>query len=86
MTSDPEQQTANAASETIHIGWLPVGTRIRWEDGAGRGHEGVLVPWPDRPNHAEGVRVIETIVTEIPHVVPELRHVEVVYAKEGEGE
>ncbi len=86
MTSDPERQEEPAASETVHIGWLPVGTRIRWEDGAGRPHEGVLVLWPNRPNHAEGVRVIETIVTEIPHVVPELRHVEVVYVEEGEGE
>ncbi len=86
MSTDPEQQDEPAASETVHIGWLPVGTRIRWADGAGRGHEGVLVPWPDRPKHAEGVRVIETIVTEIPHVVPKLRHVEVVYVDEDEGE
>ncbi len=86
MSTEPEQQNADDASETIHIGWLPVGTRVRWTDGAGRAHEGVLVPWPDRPNHAEGVRVIETLVTEIPHVVPELRHVEVVYVEEDSGE
>ncbi len=86
MSTDAEQQDEPAASETVHIGWLPVGTRIRWTDGAGRGHDGVLVPWPDRPKHAEGVRVIEMVVTEIPHVVPELRHVEVVYAAEDSGE
>ena len=85
MTTGPEPQDERGASETVHIGWLPVGTRVRWTDGAGRAHEGVLVPWPDHPKHVEGVRVIETIVTEIPHVVPELRHVEVVYVEEGEG-
>ena len=86
MTRPHDTAKAGAVSETIHIGWLPAGTRVRWTDGAGRAHEGVLVPWPDRPNHAEGVRVIETIVTEIPHVVPALRHVEVVYAAESSGE
>jgi len=43
-------------------------------------------PAPDRPSHAEGVRVIETIVSEVPHIVPELRHVEVVYVAEEEDE
>ena len=86
MSSDPEPQDADAVPETIHIGWLPVGTRVRWTDGAGRAHEGVLVPWPDRPKRADGVRVIETLVSEIPHVVPELRQVEVVYVAEDEGE
>ncbi len=85
MSFEPEPMV-DADSETIHIGWLPVGTRIRWTDGAGRAHEGVLVPWPDRPKHAEGVRVIETLITEIPHVVPELRQVEVVYVAECSGE
>ncbi len=84
MSSDPEPQ--DAERETIHIGWLPVGTRVRWADGAGRAHEGVLVPWPDRPKHADGVRVIETLVSDLPHVVPELRQVEVVYVAEGSGE
>lgn len=43
MSTDAEQKDEPAASETVHIGWLPVGTRIRWADGAGRAHEGVLV-------------------------------------------
>ena len=85
MSTDPEP-TADAiepSDETIHIGWLPVGTRIRWTDGAGRRpHEGVLVPWPDRPPHTDGVRVIETVISEIPHVLPESRHVNVVYVAE----
>ena len=84
MSSDPEP-AADGASETIHIGWLPIGTRVGWTDGAGRSHEGEIVPWPDRPKHAEGVRVIETIVSEVPHVMPELRHVEVVFVAEDDG-
>jgi hypothetical protein len=84
MSSHPEPPPAPDGA-TIHIGWLPAGTHVRWTDGAGRSHEGVLTPWPDRPPHVEGVRVIETVVSEIPHVLPERRRVEVVYvAEEGE--
>ena len=44
-------------------------------------HEGIIVDWTDRPKHAEGVRVIEAIVSECPHIVPERRHVEIIEAR-----
>ncbi len=58
------------------ISELPTGTKIRWTDGS-RTHEGVIVAWPDRPAMVEAVRVMETIVSEVPHVIGDRRHVEV---------
>jgi hypothetical protein len=64
--------------DNIIIETLPVGTRISWLDNAGRPHKAEVVAWPDRPVMAEGVRVIETIVSEVPHILPPRRRVKVI--------
>ena len=66
---------------TDHIGSLPLGTRIRWSGGGDQMHERIIADWPDPLKHAEGVRVVETIISEIPHVIPARRHVEMVEAR-----
>lgn len=65
-------------TDSVHIGSLPIDTRIKWTDGAGREHHGIIKDWPDRPTHAEGVRVVESLSSEIDHFLPKLRQVEVV--------
>ena len=57
---------------------LPVGTLIEWTDGAGRSHEAEVVEWPDRPLLVEGVKVVETIVSVVPHILASRRRVKVI--------
>ncbi len=65
-------------TDSVRIDTLPPGASIAWTDGSDHKHVGVVVDWPDRPTNAEGVKVIETIVSEVMHVIDVKRRVEVV--------
>lgn len=58
---------------------LPPGTRIRWLDARGKPREGTVTPWPDCPSELrDHVKVLETITSEVPHVMLGTHQVEVV--------
>ncbi len=57
---------------------LPIGTIVRWLDDSDHEREGEIVAWPDKPTHAEGVKVEVTVASTLVIIVPLRKEVEIV--------
>ena len=61
---------------------LPIGTIVRWLDDSDHEREGEIVAWPDKPTHAEGVKVEVMVASTLVIIVPLRKEVEIIVRAE----